>query len=52
MCNVTLLLLHVHVDGDYGVLKLSLYLLGKTAVSIAFTALYVFTNETFPTEVR
>jgi hypothetical protein len=37
---------------DYTVLKLIVFLAGKCAITIAFTGVYVFTAELFPTELR
>jgi hypothetical protein len=37
---------------DYDTIKLIVFLAGKFAITIAFTVVYVFTAELFPTELR
>jgi hypothetical protein len=37
---------------DYDTAKLIVFLAGKFAITIAFTVVYVFTAELFPTELR
>jgi hypothetical protein len=37
---------------DYDTAKLIIFLAGKFAITIAFTVVYVFTAELFPTELR
>jgi uncharacterized membrane protein len=37
---------------DYDTAKLIVFLAGKFAITIAFTVIYVFTAELFPTELR
>jgi hypothetical protein len=41
-----------HISTDYTTGKLILFLAGKFAITIAFTVVYVFTAELFPTELR
>lgn len=37
---------------DYDTAKLIVFLAGKFAITVAFTVVYVFTAELFPTELR
>ncbi|CAH2047637.1 unnamed protein product, partial [Iphiclides podalirius] len=40
------------LSGDFSVVRLLLYLLGKFSISIVVTSLYVYTSELYPTEYR
>ncbi|XP_069690614.1 organic cation transporter protein-like [Periplaneta americana] len=40
------------IPEDYDTLKLIIFLAGKFAITVAFTVVYVFTAELFPTELR
>lgn len=41
-----------YVDAETSWLRLTLYLLGKFSITVAFTVLYVYTAELFPTSLR
>ncbi|XP_026480787.1 organic cation transporter protein-like isoform X1 [Ctenocephalides felis] len=41
-----------YVDAETAWLRLTLYLLGKFSITVAFTVLYVYTAELFPTSLR
>jgi uncharacterized membrane protein len=45
-------LFHFVDPTDYDTAKLIVFLAGKFAITIAFTVVYVFTAELFPTELR
>ena len=49
---ITHRLFYFLISTDYTTAKLIVFLAGKFAITIAFTVVYVFTAELFPTELR
>ena len=49
---ITHRLFYFLISTDYNTAKLIVFLAGKFAITIAFTVVYVFTAELFPTELR
>lgn len=52
VCGVSCIATPFIPENSSSTVQLSLFFIGKAAITVSFTALYVFTSEMFPTSVR